>query len=207
MDLKKATDLLILGLIYIVIHKIILFLFGSSLTDFLLGLFSIIWLIAVSTIILFCYYFLKDVASDKLLIQISLKGIILFTSIIIFLMIPLDAVQIIYNSAYMIFDLCRFLIVLLFFIFLINFYKSLYEDYGILKLLSLILIFGYGISAMFGLISNYHFIHFLITGNASDPLDVLAPIANIAGLVTLITEFFFLFQFRKINDYKNLLME
>jgi hypothetical protein len=184
-----------------------MFLFGSSLTDFLFSFFSMVWLIAVSTIILFCYYFLKDVASDNLLIQISLKGVIIFTVIIIFLRIPLSGVQIIYNSAYMIFDLSRFLIVLLFFVFLINFYISLNEDYGILKLLSLILIFGFGISAMFGLIFNYHYINFLITGNVSDPLDALAPIANIAGLVTLITEFFFLFQFRKINDYKNLLMK
>ena len=173
----------------------------------MIDLFTLLWVIATFTIILFCYYFLKEVNSNNALIQISLKGVIVFTAVIIILSLPLDAIQIVYNSAYMIFDLSSFFIVLLFFIFLINFHNMLNEEFRMLKFLSFILILGFGISLIFGLISNYHYIYFLITGNTSNPLDVLAPIANLAGLITMITEFLFLFQLRKINNYKNLLIK
>ena len=207
MSLKKSTELLIIGIAYTVIHKILLFLFGSSLSDFMFSLFDILWLMATFTIILFCHSFLKEVSFTNIPIQISLKGVIIFTAIIMFFKIPFEPMQIILNSAYILFDLSRFFIVLLLFIFLINFYTYVNDELKTIKFLSFILILGFGISTIFGLISNFHYINFIFTGNVLDPLDPLAPIANIAGLVTLITEFFFLFHFRKINDYKNILAQ
>jgi len=207
MNLKKATDLLIAGLIYTVLHKIIMFLFGSSLSDLMLIIYSIIWLAAAGTIILFCFYFLKEVDTENRMVQLSLKSVIVFVSLIIIWRFPFNILPSIYKVGYLLYDLSRLFVVLSLFLFLLNFFKDLSPEYSELKTPALILIFGFGINTLFGLITNYHYLQFLISGSSVEPIDIFAPIANVAGLITLIAEFYFLLKFRKVKNFKNLLLQ
>lgn len=206
MTLRMATDFLIAGLFYTIIHKAILFLFGSSLSDLMFAIYLIIWLAATGTIILFCIYFLKEVNPQNNMIRLTLKTVIIFIGIIIFLRVPFNLLPATFIFEYLLIDLSRFFVVVSLFVFLLNFHRELSQDHFKLKMPILILIIGFGINAVFGFIANYPYLNFIITGNHIEPMEILTPVANIAGLATLIAEFYFLLRFRKIVNYKTLLV-
>ena len=206
MNLKLATDFLIIGLFYTVLYKIILFVFGSSLSSFMYIVYSILWIAALCTIIFFCYYFLKEVTPMNSYIQISLKVVIIFTILIIIIRLPFNFFSQIYFAEYLLFDISRLLIVLSLFIFLINFYRELSPNFIFLKTPIFILVIGFGINTLFGLIANYHYLLFLFTGKIAGPMEIFTPIANVAGIITLLVEFYFLLLFRRVEHYSDLLI-
>ena len=89
MNLKTATKLVLLGLTYIIFHKSIISLYPSILnTNLISNTFSVLWFTATSTVILFSYCFLKEYASLKTPLKISLQLVIFFTAVILIFRLP-----------------------------------------------------------------------------------------------------------------------
>ena len=74
MNLKKASLLLIIGLLYTVFYKVILWILPAvSNSNFLKNILSLLWLISAFTIIIFIYFFIKEVTPLNSQIKISLQ--------------------------------------------------------------------------------------------------------------------------------------
>lgn len=205
MNLKKAALLLIIGLFYTFLHKVIIglfpFLMNSGLTNVIL---SVLWLTAAFTIILFAYFFLKEIIHVNLQIKLSLVFVIIFTGIILLLKLPFELFTFSQPTKRILFDAASLLNGLSQLTFLILFYKTLKEDIYFLKQSIRLAIWGYGLGLIIGLIGLGYYLKFLTTGLITKPLPFL-PI--IAGLVTIFTYYaviIFLIRFRKVEDYKQL---
>ena len=110
MNLRNAALLLIIGLVYNVLYKLVNALFPSLReNENILIVASILWLVGAFTIILFVFYFLKGVAPLNKQIKISLYFVVLFTCIIIVMKLPLELSPFVGISQKLIFNVSVFL--------------------------------------------------------------------------------------------------
>ena len=205
MNLKKASLLLIIGLLYTIFYKVILWILPViSNSNFLKNVLSLFWLISTFTIIIFTYYFLKEVTSLNSQIKISLQLVVIFTSIIILLKLPIELLPGNRMLRNLIFEAARLLnsfSILMFFVFLIKIIPTKNSIYLPIKLV----IWGFIIGLVLGLITVGYHINFILTGHEAVsflPLQYLAVIVFIFTNVVMIN---FLIKFNKIENYSRLI--
>ncbi len=204
MNLRKATLFLIIGSLYTVFHKVIgIFPFVSN-NIFITNILSIIWLISTFIIILFVYYFLKEITPLNIQIKISLLLIIVFTSVIIIIKLPIEIFSITRIVRNIIFETARLLnsfSMLLFFVFFI---KIITDKYTLRQPIRLAML-GYSIGIILGVISFGYYIKFVITGIEGVPFPPLQLLSFIVFIFTYYALISFLINFRKIENYSKLI--
>ena len=90
MNLRMATSLLIIGSAYTLFYKAVFALFPFIRNDiFISKLLGLLWILATIAIILFAYYFPKEVYPLNRRIKISFQLVIFFTTLIILLKLPI----------------------------------------------------------------------------------------------------------------------
>lgn len=197
MDLRKASLLLISGLIYTVFYKAVIgFVPFVSNIVFLRNILSVLLLLSSLSIIIFIFYFLKESPVLNSKIKISLQLIFFFTCILILLGLPigLQPQNRIFRN--FIFEAARLLnsfSILMFFIFFIK----IISIESIRKPIKLA-IWGFSIGLVLGLVSFGYYMNFLITGTEVIPFPPLQYLAIIVFLFTYIVVTYFLIQFRKL---------
>ena len=197
MDLRKASLLLISGLIYTVFYKAVIgFVPFVSNIVFLRNILSVLLLLSSLSIIIFIFYFLKESPVLNSKIKISLQLIFFFTCILILLGLPigLQPQNRIFRN--FIFEAARLLnsfSILMFFIFSIK----IISIESIRKPIKLA-IWGFSIGLVLGLVSFGYYMNFLITGTEVIPFPPLQYLAIIVFLFTYIVVTYFLIQFRKL---------
>ena len=204
MNLKKASLLLIYGLIYSVFYKAIIgFVPFAANSVFLRTILSVLLLLSTLLIILFIFYFLKEVTPLNPKIKITLQLIFFFTCILIILKLPIEMLpqnRILRN---LIFEAARLLnsfSILMFFIY----FKRMVAIEPLRQPIKLA-IWGFSIGLILGLVSLGYYLNFILTGNESVPSPYLQYLALIVFLLTYYVVINFLIKLRKVEDYTKLL--
>jgi hypothetical protein len=204
MNLRKATLFLIISSLYAVFHKVIVIFPFVSNKIFLTKIRSIMWLISTFIIILFVFYFLKEITPLNKQIKISLLLIIVFTSVIIIIKLPFEIFSITRIVRNIIFETARLLnsfSMLLFFVF---FTKIIADKYTLRQPIRLAIL-GYSAGIILGLISFGYYIKFVITGIEGVPFLPLQLLSFIIFIFTYYALISFLINFRKIENYPKLI--
>ena len=206
MNLKKATILLIIGSVYTLCHKAIFALFPFLTNNMAVNnILSFLWILATVTIILFAYQFPKEVIPVNKQIKISLQLVILFTSIIILLKLPFVQSLIYRIQKNTIFEFAKLLNSIAMLVFWISFYKIVSARYSLHNSLKLV-IWAASIGLLLELLPFGYYINFIFTGSESvpfPPLQFLVVIVFVFSYYALIN---FLIKFKKVDDYKKLLL-
>jgi hypothetical protein len=207
MNLRMATFLLIIGSAYTLFYKAVFAIFPFVTNNILVSkLLSLLWILATITIILFAYYFPKEVFPLNRRIKISLQLVILFTCLIILLKLPFgqSLVPGIYKNV--IFEFIRLLNSISMFVFWISFYKKLYPDNS-LKLSLKLVLWTASFGLFLGLIQFYYYMNFIFTGSESIPFPPLQYFAAIIFVLSYCAVIYFLIEFKKAEDYSKLLLK
>jgi hypothetical protein len=206
MNLKKATILLIVGSVYTLCHKALFAIFPYLPNNLNLNnILTFLWIVATVTLILFAYYFQKEITPLKKQIRISLQLVILFTSIIILLKLPLVQSLIPRIQRNTFFEFARLLNSIAMLVFLISFNKIVSNKYSLhnsLKILILVMCVGLLLES----ISFGYFINFIFTENESAPFPQLQFLAVIVFVFSYGALINFLIKFKKVDDYKKLVL-
>jgi hypothetical protein len=203
MNLRKASLFLIVGSLYTIFYKVIGVLQFVSNNIFISNTLSVLWLISTFTIILFIYYFLKEITPLNLQIKISLLLIIIFTSVIILLKLPIELLPSTRIVRNIIFEAARLLnsfSMLLFFVF----FTKIIADKCTLRQPIRLAILGYSVGIILGLISFGYYIKFVITGIEGVPFPPLQLLSFVVFIFTYYALISFLINFRKIENYSKL---
>ena len=205
MNIKKASLLLIFGLLYTVFYKVIFWILPFiSNNNVLKNILSVLWLISAFTIIIFIYYFLKEVTPLNSQIKISLMLVIVFTTLIVLLKLPIELIpndRILRNLIFESSRLLNSFSILLFFIF---FHKIISRKYFLHQPIKMV-IWGISISLIVGMISFGYYINYFLTGNESVPFPPLQFLAIIVFIFTYGAIINFLVKFSKVEDYSKLI--
>ena len=205
MNLKKASLLLIIGLLYTVFYKVILWILPAvSNSNFLKNILSLLWLISAFTIIIFIYFFIKEVTPLNSQIKISLQLIILFTGIIVLLKLPVELIpinRILRNSIFEAARLLNSFSILMFFIF----FNKIIPARNSLRLPIRLAIWGFSIGLILGLITFGYYINFILTGHEAVPFPPLQFLAIIVFIFTYPVIINFLIKFSKVENYSTLI--
>jgi hypothetical protein len=204
MNLHKATTLLLLGLAYTILHKALFTLFPSlTWVGYASGITSILWVLATSCLILFAYFFLKEVSPLSLHIRSSLLVVIVCTGIIVlerllftFLLNPVQGIRLLSGGL-------RFLNSVALLIFLVSLDRLLTSESSI-RVPTRLTIGGLAVSVLLGLLSTGYYVNFLITGTVVEPWPWVQPLAALTFLFTYGASIWFLVAFRRIKDYSRL---
>jgi hypothetical protein len=205
MNLRKATTLLLLGLAYTILHKALFTLFPSlTWVGYVSGITSILWVLATSCLILFAYFFLKEVSHLSLHIRSSLLVVIVCTGIIVLerllfriLVNPVQGTRLLSGAL-------GFLNSVAFLVFLVSLHRLLTSESSI-RVPTRLTIGGLSVTVLLGLLSIGYYVNFLITGTVVDPWPWVRPLAVLAFLFTYGASIWFLLAFRRIKDYSRLL--
>ena len=206
MNLKKATLFLIAGSSYTIFHKAIFAVFPLLTYNTLAkNTFSFLWILASLTLILFVYYFLKEITPLNLQIKISLQLVILFTGLIILLKLPIELLPGTGITRNITFEVCRLLNSVSMLVFLISFNKIISEEYSLHQPINLIIV-GASAGLVLDLIAFGYYLNFIITEQGSislPPLQILAVIVFVFTYYALIN---FLVKFSRVEDYSKLIL-
>lgn len=203
MNLKKASIILIIGLVYICINKIIKGLFPIlTQNDQINSILTILWIIATLTIILFIVYFQKEIKPLEIKTLIPLYLIILFTGIIIILRVPFK-MQLAYGiTKKILINSSSTLNAASILLFLTSFYKRISNEN--LKRSVRMMIWGFIFGLVLGLIMFSGYLYFAISSNESKIFSRFQIIAILVFAFTYYTVISFLIKLIKIKDYKNI---
>ena len=206
MNLKKATILLIVGSAYTLCHKAIFAIFPFLPNNLVAhNILTSLWLLATLTIILFAFYFPKEVTPLKKQIRISLKLVILFTSIIILLKLPFVQSLIPRIQRNTFFEFSRLSNSIAMLVFWFSFYKIVSNKYQLHNSLKLV-IWAECVGVLLGLISFGYHINFIFTGIENIPFPPLKFLAVIVFVISYFALINFLIKFKKVDDYKKLVL-
>ncbi|RJP69717.1 MAG: hypothetical protein C4539_07335 [Ignavibacteriales bacterium] len=207
MNLRMATKFLIIGSAYTLFYKAVFAIFPFITNNILVSkLLSLLWIMATITIILFAYYFPKEVFPLNKRIKISLQLVILFTCLIILLQLPFGQSLVPGMHKNVIFEFIRFLNSISMFVFWISFYKILSHNNSLQLSLKLV-IWTASFGLFLELIQFYYYINFLFTGSESIPFAPLQYFAAIIFVLSYCAVINFLLKFRKVEDYSELLLK
>ena len=208
MNLKKATILLIAGLLYTIFRKVIYMVFPYFATHNLVqNAFSVLWLLAAISIIVFAVYFIKEVYPHVRQIQISLYCIIFFTGLLIIRKLPFGILPQSGTTGKLISDITRLLnsVAMLFFLFYLH--RKIRNTYSSLKKSVKLSIWGIIPGMILGLISTGFYLNFLITGYEIDLNPELGSVTLMVFLFMYVSIINFLLKFSKVDDYSELLKD
>jgi hypothetical protein len=201
MNLHKAATLLLLGLAYTILHKVLFALFPSlTRAGYVSAMTSILWVLATSCLILFAYFFLKEVSPLSLEIRSSLVIVIVCTAIIVFerllftfLVNPVQGIRLLSGAL-------GFLNSIALLVFLVSLDRHLTSESSI-RVPTRLTIGGLSVTVLLGLFSTGYYVNFLITGAEIEPWHWVRPLATLTFLVTYGASIWFLVTFRRIDDY------
>ena len=196
MNLKKASIILIIGLVYICINKIIKGLFPIlTQNDQINSILTILWIIATLTIILFIVYFQKEIKPLEIKTLIPLYLIILFTGIIIILRVPFK-MQLAYGiTKKILINSSSILNAASILLFLTSFYKRISNEN--LKRSVRMMIWGFIFGLVLGLIMFSGYLYFAISSNESKIFSRFQIIAILVFAFTYYTVISFLIKLIK----------
>ncbi len=201
MNLREASLLLIIGLIYTFIYKFFYTLFPDLNPISTIGIIlSILWFLATFTIILFVFYFLREIQNLSKQVKNYLKIIIFLTILLLIGKIIFDIIPGIITINKFVFDIIRLLNTLAILLFLISFNKILLNDIPIKKAAQLA-IWGYILSFLLGLISISFYTIYFITNRDIFVFPFITLTAAIVFIYTIIAAVNFLIKLRNIEDY------
>ncbi len=201
MNLREASLLLIIGLIYTFIYKFFYTLFPDLNPISTIGIIlSILWFLATFTIILFAFYFLREIQNLSKQVKNYLKIIIFLTILLLIGKIIFDIIPGIITINKFVFDIIRLLNTLAILLFLISFNKILLNDIPIKKAAQLA-IWGYILSFLLGLISISFYTIYFITNRDIFVFPFITLTAAIVFIYTIIAAVNFLIKLRNIEDY------
>lgn len=206
MNIRKASSLLIYGLIYTIFYKAIIgFVPFAANNVFLKNILSILLFISALSIILFIFYFLREVAPLNSKIKITLQLIFFFTCIVILLKLLIELQPQNRFLRNFIFEAARLLNSLSILMFFIYSNKIISKEF--LHQPIKLAIWGFGIGLVLGLISFGYYINFLLMGNEAVPFPPFQYLAVIIFLFTYFVVINFLIKFRKVKDYTKLVLK
>jgi hypothetical protein len=205
MNLHKATTLLLLGLAYTILHKALFAVFPSlTWVRYASGITSILWVLATSCLILFAYFFLKEVSPlsphirSSLLVVIACTGIIVLERLLFtFLVNPAKSIRPLSGAL-------GFLNSVALLIFLVSLDRLLMSESPI-RVPARVTIGGLGVTVLLGFLSTGYYVNFLITGAVAEPWPWLQPLAALTFLFTYGVAIWFLVAFGRIKDFSRLL--
>ena len=162
MSVRKASILLIAGLIYTIFHKLFEALFPKLVQKgFIHSIMSVLWILATATVILFVIYFLKEGEVIVFKMKLSLYLVIIFTGLIIISRLPFiqpanssPALRIIFRSL-VIFNAFSVLL------FLISLSSNLSAKE--LKQPVKLMLWGFVVGILLGIISFIGYLNFIIS--------------------------------------------
>lgn len=204
MNLKKASILLVIGLLYTCIYKLIKGLFPIIIKiEILNTALSVLWILSALTIIVFIVFFLREIKSQVLSIRLPLNLIIIFTSIIIILKLPLGIIPNEGITRKLIFNLSVLLNSISILYFLVSFYR-LNSDVSLKSSIKL-MIWGFILESSLDIISFGGYLYFIITKTEIYVLSKFQAIAIIIFAFTYYSILNFLIRFIKIENYSTIL--
>ena len=203
MNLKKASILLIIGLLYTCIYKLIKGLFPILTKITILNtVLSILWILSALTIIVFIVHFLRETKSQVVSIRLPLYLIIIFTSIVIIIkltqgIIPNDGI-----TSRLIYNLPVLLNSISILYFLVSFYRlnSIESLKGSIKLI----IWGFILGVTLGMIKFGGYLYFIISKTESYILVKFQVIAILIFVFTYYTIINFLIRLIKVENYSTI---
>jgi len=205
MNLRKATSFLLLGLIYTLLHKLAHAVIPSLREPGLVnGVASLLWLIATSALILFAYYFLKEVSPLPGQIRVALLCIMGCTAVILLVRLPLGILSSSGVVRRLAFDAATLGNACALVVFVFSLRRALPAGSSLQRPL-LIAGWAIGLGMVLGLVSTGYYVAFLVTGHDVEPLPVFQSVAVAAFLVGYGAAVYFLFIFRGIADYSAVL--
>ena len=206
MNLNKAALFLIIGLCYTVFYKLILGLFPSVTNFTFISLFFImLWIVGAFTIIIFAIYFIKEFPPVNKRIKISLIFVILFTSILIIIKLPIEFFPIYSISKRLTFELAHLLNGFSQFLFIIFFYKSISKDIYLLKLPLKVAAWGYGLGFVLGVIEIWFYVNFLTSGIETSTPNYFKLFSLVVTIVSYFAVIIFLSRLRRIKIYSQII--
>jgi hypothetical protein len=201
MNLRKATSFLLLGLIYTLLHKLAYAVIPSLRESGLgSGIASLLWLIATSALILFAYYFLKEVSPLPGQIRASLLCIMACTAVILLMRLPLGILSSTGVVRRLLFDVATLGNAGALVVFVLSLRRALPAGSSLQRPLG-IAGWAIGLDMVLGLVSTGYYVAFLVTGHEVEPPPVFQRVAVGAFLVSYSAAAYFLFIFRRIADY------
>jgi len=165
MNLQKAGMLLIFGIVWTLFHKIIISLFPAMYSSGLIKTaFIILWSAASFTLILFAWFFVKEVPSLSMMMNFSMKCIIICTSVIIVTHMPIQLTGSLPFIKKAVFTFAGFLNSIALFIAAYELYRRITDDAPSLKPPLYITVWGYGCGVVLHFISIILFTVLHLTG-------------------------------------------
>ena len=204
MNLRKATLLLITGLVYILLYKGIKAVFPSFVDHpFVNGALSVLWICAALTIIVFLVYFIINVKPVVRPVEVTSYLVIAFTGMII-----------VYKLFYLLTLSDRILPTLIFkaigwinstaiLVFLV-FFRGSMQPVRLLKQAVNIAILAFIFGLIMNIISFTGNLYFSLTGQEISFLPKLHILAVAVFLFIYFATLHFLMQFRKVEDFTKL---
>lgn len=206
MNLRKASFLLIVGLIYVLFYKFIYTLFPNlNNKSFVEIILSVLWFVATYTMILFAFYFIKEIHELSNKVINYLKAVIFLTLLLLMGKLFFNILPGSITVNKYIFDFLKLLNTLSILLFLVSFNKILMNNIPIKKAAQLA-IWGYTLSFLLGLISFSFYTIFFITNKEITSSPFITLSAVFIFIFTIITAVNFLIRLRNIKDFTTVII-
>jgi hypothetical protein len=204
MNLRKATLLLILGLLYTVVHKAVYVLFPSLASTPVVGsIMQVLSFGSALALALFAYQFLRELAPRDTALRYSLLLIIVFTGLVVVSNLPIWPRPGVSTGQRLLFTLSRMFNSLAVLVFLFAFARYVVRQSPLWVPLRAA-IGACCLTAALGIVSAGYYVAFVVTGRESQPLAFLQPLAVLSFVLTYAAVLWLLIAFRRIGDYTGL---
>ena len=204
MLLRRATTVLLWGLVYTVVHKLAYALIPSALESATAHTVTTsLWILASAALMVFAAAFLRETSPRSGLLKGSLYCVMVCTAIVILTKLPhpmLSAAGILERT---IFDGASLLNAAALLVFVLSFRHALPGGSVLDRPLQLSG-WALALTIVLGVISLCYFLAFLISGRALEPPQVLRFMAVGTFIFTYGAAMYFLLVFRGIDDYSSL---
>lgn len=199
MNLKKASLILIFGLIYIILHKVSYAIFPSLAADEVtIVVMNLLWIAANSALILFIFYFIKEVPLSEHKIRIPLYSVAICTFLIMMLKLPFGIISFDTTPRNLIFNILSLLNSVFVLAFLISL-KNTMRNRSKLRSSVKLAIIAFAASVIVGIISLIIFAAGIRSMYMSDFQDYFRLISASIFLLTYLSLINFLLKLRKIR--------
>jgi len=204
MSLKKASILLIIGLLYTCIYKLIMALWPIVTNITILNtVLSTFWVLSALTIIVFIVLFLKEIKSQILSIKLPLYLTIILTCIVIIAKLPFEIVSNGVVTRRLIYQLLLIINSISILYFLASFYRL--NSIQRLKAPIKLMIWGFTMGLILGMIKFGGYLYFIISKTESQMLSRFQVIAIIIFALIYYSIINFLLRFIKVENYSRIL--
>lgn len=203
-NFRIATDLVIIGTLYVVLHKALyLFVPAAGNSETVRVITAILWLSALSTIIVFAWEFLSEVQPQDVRLKTALRGIIVFTSCLILLRIPVKGFLSDSPVHRLLFGISGLMNGLAVFVFFIGLAGMISGSSG-LRMPVRVCVVACAFTVAMSVISLLYYFAYILTGRVPDPPSFLQPISAVSFVITNAAVLWFLFEFRRVRNFSDL---